>query len=179
MNLFQSRPTSATRRLLSKALAAAGIALLAQTALAQTVLVQDAWARATVQGQMATGVFMRLSTPAGARLKSASTPVAGLAEVHEMRMDGDVMKMAALKDGLELPAGKTVELKPGSYHLMLMDLKMPLKKDSTIPLTLVFVDSRGVQSKTELKVPVGFAAPTPEEPIRHGITEDRPMAPSK
>jgi copper(I)-binding protein len=179
MNTFQSQATFTTARLLRNAVAGVGIALLSQAALAQTVLVQNAWARATVQGQKATGVFMSLSSPAGARLKSVSTPVAGIAEVHEMRMDGDVMNMAARKDGLELPAGKTVELKPGGYHLMLMDLKIALKKGSTIPLTLVFVDSRGVESKTELKVPVGFAAPTPEQPIPHGIAEDRPMAPSK
>jgi len=139
--------------------AAICMVLLAQTATAQTVVVQNAWARATVPGQTATGVFMRLSAAAGARLVSASAPVAGVAEVHEMRMEGDVMKMAALKDGLELPAGKTVELKPGSYHLMLMDLKAPVKKDSDIALTLVFVDGKGVQSKTELKVPVRTMAP--------------------
>jgi copper(I)-binding protein len=161
MNSFASRPPSAGARLLRHTVAAMGLALLAQSALAQAVVVKDAWARATVPGQQATGVFMSLSSPAGARLKSVSTPVAGIAEVHEMRMEGDVMKMSALKDGLELPPGKTVELKPGSYHLMLMDLKVPLKRDSTIPLTLVLVDSKGVESKTELKVPVGTAAPMP------------------
>jgi copper(I)-binding protein len=134
-------------------------ALLSQTAAAQTVVVQDAWARATVQGQKATGAFMRLTSANGARLVSVSTPIAGVAEVHEMRMEGDIMKMAAVPGGLDLPAGKTVELKPGSYHLMLMDLKLPLKKDSSIPMTLVFVDAKGVQSKTELKVPVSNMAP--------------------
>ena len=64
------------------------------------------------------------------------------------------MKMHALKDGLEIPAGKTVELKPGSYHVMLMDLKTPLVKNTTIPVTLVFVDSKGVETKTDLTVPV-------------------------
>jgi copper(I)-binding protein len=179
MNAFQSRTTFTIARLLRNAVAAGGIALLAQTALAQTVLVQNAWARATVPGQMATGVFMSLSSPAGARLKSVSTPVAGIAEVHEMRMDGDVMKMAALKDGLELPAGKTVELKPGSYHLMLMDLKTALKKDSSIPLTLVWVDSKGVEGKTELKVPVGLAAPLQGEHSQQGLHDPRAMSPSK
>jgi len=159
MNTLHSCSTPSTPRLLRNAIAAMGIALLAQAALAQIVVVQNAWARATVPGQTATGVFMNLSSAAGARLVSASAPVAGLAEVHEMRMEGDVMKMAALKNGLELPAGKTVELKPGSYHLMLMDLKAPVKKDSDIALTLVFVDGKGVQSKTELKVPVRTMAP--------------------
>ena len=138
----------------------AGLTLLSQIAAAQSVDVKDAWARATVQGQKATGVFMSLTSAGASRLKSVSTPVAGVAEVHEMRMEGDVMKMAALKNGLELPAGKTVELKPGSYHLMLMDLKMPLRKDTTIPLTLVFVDAKGAETKTDLVVPVDAAAPS-------------------
>jgi copper(I)-binding protein len=85
--------------------------------------------------------------------------VAGVVEVHEMKMDGDVMKMRALESGLALPAGKAVELKPGGYHVMLMDLKLPLKKDTTIPLTLTFKDAKGVQSTQELKVPVSTTAP--------------------
>jgi copper(I)-binding protein len=73
---------------------------------------------------------MSITAKDGARLVGASSPVAGVAEVHEMKMDGDVMKMRAVEGGLELPAGKTVELKPGGYHVMLMDLKAPLPKDS-------------------------------------------------
>jgi copper(I)-binding protein len=61
--------------------------------------------------------------------------------------------------GLDLPAGKTVELKPGGYHVMLMDLKAALPKDSTVPLVLVFKDAKGVESKVELKVPVAAVAP--------------------
>ena len=76
-----------------------------------------------------------------------------------MKMDGDVMKMRAVQGGLELPAGAPVELKPGGYHVMLMDLKTPLRKDTTLPLTLVFKDSKGVEFKTELKVPVRLEAP--------------------
>ena len=144
---------------LRTALIACGMALVSQFALAQTVVVKDAWARATVQGQKATGAFMTLTADKGARLMSISTPVAAVAEVHEMRMDGDVMKMAAVKGGLELPAGKPVELKPGSYHLMLMDLKTPLRKDTSIALTLVLVDAKGVESKTEVSVPVTTGAP--------------------
>ena len=130
-------------------------------AFAQTVEVKDAWARATVQGQMATGAFMKLTDKEGSRLVAASSPVAGVTEVHEMAMDNNIMKMRAVP-GLDLPAGKAVELKPGGYHVMLMDLKAPLKKDTTIPLTLVFKDARGVESRTELKVPVNTAAPMAE-----------------
>jgi copper(I)-binding protein len=144
-----------------RAAAAAGFttALLCQGALAQTVAVKNAWARATVQGQKASGAFMSLTAASTTRLVAVSTSVAAVAEVHEMRMEGDIMKMAAVPGGLELPAGKTVELKPGGYHLMLMDLKLPLQKDSSIPLTLVFKDAKGVESRLELKVPVGTAAP--------------------
>jgi copper(I)-binding protein len=139
-------------------LAAAGAAL----AQAPAVDVRDAWIRASVPGQSGTGAFMNLNAPAGARLVGASTPVAGVAEVHEMKMDGDTMRMRALERGLELPARQTVELKPGGYHLMLMDLKQPLAKDSTVPLTLRFEDAKGQQSTLELKVPVlaGPAAPS-------------------
>jgi len=126
---------------------------------AQTVEVKNAWARATVQGQKATGAFMQITAPAATTLIGVSTPVAGVAEVHEMKMDGDVMRMRPLSKGLELPAGKAVQLKPGGYHLMLMDLKLPLQKDTTIPLTLTLQDSKGVQSTQDLRIPVLTAAP--------------------
>ena len=132
-------------------------ALLAGTAYAQTVDVKDAWVRTSVPGQKATGAFMKLTAKDGAKLVAASSPVAGVTEVHEMKMEGDVMKMKAVAGGLDLPAGKTVELKPGGYHVMLMDLKAALSKDSTIPLTLVFKDAKGVESRLELKVPVAAA----------------------
>lgn len=138
---------------------AAAMAGLGLSALAQSVDVQGAWARATVQGQTATGAFMTLTAKANTRLVGASSPVAGVAEVHEMVMDGGVMKMRAVAGGLELPAGKAVELKPGSYHVMLMDLKLPVQKDTAIPLTLTFKNAKGEESKTELKVPVSMAAP--------------------
>jgi len=76
-----------------------------------------------------------------------------------MKMDKDVMKMAALPNGLDLPAGKAVALKPGSFHVMLMDLKAPLAKDTTVPLTLTLQDAKGVKSTMELKLLVGMQAP--------------------
>ena len=127
----------------------------AQTA---AVKVEGAWARASVQGQKATGAFMRLTAQDGARLVRAESPAAGITEVHEMKMEGDIMKMRAVP-ALDLPAGRTVELKPGGYHVMLLDLKAPLAKDSTVPLTLVFQDAKGVESKLNLTVPVGTSAP--------------------
>jgi copper(I)-binding protein len=134
-------------------------ALACGSVFAQTVDVKDAWVRTSVQGQKATGAFMKITAKEGTKLVSVSSPAAGVAEVHEMKMDGDVMKMRAVPGGLDLPAGKTVELKPGGFHVMLMDLKAALPKDTTVPLTLVFKDAKGVESKVELKVPVAATAP--------------------
>jgi hypothetical protein len=134
-------------------------ALATGTVFAQTVEVKDAWARTSVPGQKATGAFMKLTAKDGAKLVAIATPAAGVAEVHEMKMDGDVMKMRAVPGGLDLPAGKTVELKPGGYHVMLMDLKAALPKDSSVPMTLIFKDAKGVESKLELTVPVATVAP--------------------
>lgn len=151
--------------LVSSALLAAA---LASPVWAQTVDVKDAWVRATVPSQKATGAFMKLTAKEGTKLVGVSTPVASVAEVHEMKMDGDVMKMRAVQGGLDLPAGKAVELKPGGYHVMLMDLKEALVKDSTIAVTLVFKNAKGVESKTELKVPVLMAAPMGMSDAAHG-----------
>jgi copper(I)-binding protein len=140
-------------------IAAALITVCAVSAYAQNVTVTDAWARATVQGQKATGAFMKITAKDNAKLVSASSPAAGVVEIHEMKMEKDIMKMAALPNGLDLPAGKAVELKPGGYHVMLMDLKAPLAKDTTVPVTLTFQDAKGVKSNVELKVPVGMQAP--------------------
>lgn len=134
---------------------------------AQDVSVQNAWARATVQGQKATGAFMTLTSKTGAKLVSASSPMAGVTEVHEMKLDGDVMKMRAVQGGLDLPAGKVLELKPGGYHVMLMDLKQPLGKEMSVPLTLVFKDAKGQESRLELKLPVG-TGPS----VKAGATSD-------
>ncbi|MEY4882402.1 MAG: hypothetical protein RIS34_256 [Pseudomonadota bacterium] len=135
------------------------LVLAGSTLHAQTVEVKDAWVRTSVQGQKATGAFMKITAKVDLKLVSAATPVAGSAEVHEMKMDGDVMRMRAVPGGLNLPAGKTVELAAGAYHLMLMDLKAALPKDSTIPLTLVFKDAAGVESRVVLTVPVATVAP--------------------
>ena len=133
--------------------------LMLSTAWAQNVSVQSAWARATVQGQKATGAFMTLTSKTDTRLVGVSTSVAGVAEVHEMKMDNNVMQMRALRDGLALPAGKAVALQPGGFHVMLMDLKLPLQKDTTIPLTLRFKDAKGVESQLDIQLPVAATAP--------------------
>ena len=145
---------------LKSLMTAAALACVALSALAHEAIdVQNAWARATVKGQMATGAFMTLTAKDGAKLVGVTSPVAGVAQVHEMKMEGGVMKMNEVKGGLDLPAGKAVALKPGGYHVMLMDLKEPLVKDSSLPLTLIFKDAKGVESKLELKLPVATTAP--------------------
>lgn len=134
-------------------------ALSCGTVLAQTVEVKDAWARSSVPGQKATGAFMKITAKEAARLVGALSSAAGVVEIHEMKMEGNVMKMRAVAGGLELPAGKTVELRPGGYHIMLMDLKAALAKDSDLALTLLLRDDKGHESKLELKVPVTTSAP--------------------
>jgi copper(I)-binding protein len=117
------------------------------------VTVKDPWVRATVSAQKATGAFMQITSVQDARLVEASSPVAGVVEVHEMVMEKDVMKMRAVK-GLDLPAGKTVELKPGGYHVMLMDLKEQMKEGATVPVTLVIEGKDKKRSTIEVKAPV-------------------------
>lgn len=148
--------TIAIKTIACAALCAAALGVSAQ---AQTVDIKNPWARATVPGQMATGAFLSLTAKTEATLVAVSSPVAGVAELHEMTMDGGVMKMRAVQGGFKLAPGKTVELKPGGYHLMLMDLKMPLRKDTTIPVTLTFRDAKGALTTQELKVPVTTMAP--------------------
>ena len=141
-------------------LALGAASMMAATAFAQfrPPQVEGAWVRSAVPGQQGTGAFMKLTANEPMQLVSVSTPLAGVAELHEMKMEGDVMRMRAIGK-LDLPAGRTVELKPGGYHLMLMDLKQPLVLGSTVPLSLVLRDSKGVESKLELSVPVRVAAP--------------------
>ena len=122
------------------------------------VAVQNAWVRTTVPGQKGTGAFMSLTAKSDLRLVGASSAVAGVAEVHEMKMNGDVMQMRAVA-GVDLPAGKAVALQPGGFHVMLLDLKTALPKNTTVPLTLLFKDAKGMQSKVDLMVPVATTAP--------------------
>lgn len=134
---------------------------------AQTVDVKDAWVRAAVPGQSGTGAFMSITVKDGGKLVGVSSPVAGVAEVHEMKMEGDVMRMRAVP-ALDLPAGKTVQLKPGGYHVMLMELKQALPKGSTVPLTLTLRDAKGQESKLEVKLPVSATAPGGATPAHAG-----------
>jgi periplasmic copper chaperone A len=152
-------------------LAAALLAACATMASAQSpaepslVQVDGAWARVSVPGQTAGGAYMRLTAPETVRLVGAVSPVAGTVELHEMKMDGDVMRMRAVP-ALELVAGRTVELKPGGMHFMLQDLKAPLQRGTRLPLTLLFRDARGAERRLELQVPVSAQAPAPAGGLR-------------
>lgn len=128
-------------------LAAAGLPLRAQTA---APVVEAAWARPTVQGQSGGGAFLRITGGAAAdRLLSAAAPVARSTELHTMEMDGNVMRMRPVA-GIAVPAGQTVELKPGGLHLMFSGLTQPLKTGTTFPLTLRF--ERAGDVKVDVKV---------------------------
>jgi len=111
--------------------------LYAGLAHAQSVTVKDAWIRGTVQGQNATGAFMELSGKSKARLVGVTTPLTANAEVHSMSMENGVMRMSPV-DGIDIPAGKSVKLAPGGYHVMLMNLKKPLNAGDKVPLQLTF-----------------------------------------
>ena len=130
------------------------------------VTVKDAWVRATVPQQKATGAFMQLSAPKDTKLVSASSPITPVVEVHEMAMQDNVMKMRQVP-AVELPAGKTVELKPGGYHVMLMDLKQQVKEGDTVPLTLVFEGKDGKRETQEVKAQVR-ASNSAATPAAHG-----------
>jgi len=119
----------------------------------QGVAVSDAWIRATVPGQTASGAFMRITSEETASLVGFTTDLASTHQLHEMRMDGDVMRMREL-DQVSLPAGKTVGFGPGSMHFMLLDLKKPLVAGESAPITLVVRLSNGKQVRitTEARI---------------------------
>jgi len=141
------------------------LALVACPAWAQ-VTVQDPWVRATVPQQNTTGGFMTLISGKDARLVSASTPVAGITELHQMTMDNGVMRMRAVP-GMDLPAGKPAQLKPGGFHLMLMDLKRQVKEGEIVPITLVIEEKGGKRFSVEVKAPVRPLGTTAEDHNQH------------
>jgi len=138
------------------------LALLAAPALAQ-VTVTDAWVRGTVPGQKGTGAFMQLTSAADMALVGVASPAAKIVEIHEMAVDGGVMRMRAI-DKLALPAGKAIDLKPGGYHVMLMDLTHPLKEGDVVSVTLTFANRAGERITQEIKAPVrALTATTPAQ----------------
>lgn len=145
------------------ALAALMAGVLAPVFAAPTdaVVVSHAWARATVPGQTASGAFMELRSEQAAQLTGVRTPVAGIAQVHEMKIEGTRMSMRPIAS-LALPAKSLVELKPDGLHVMLMDLKQPLAAGQHFPLTLELSDQKGQKSEETVDVEVrSLASPQP------------------
>lgn len=138
----------------------AGLTLLSGAALAQNndVQITKAWARATPAGAQTAAAYVTVESPAGDRLTGASTPAAQKADIHEMTMDGNVMKMRQV-DGVDLPAGKAVSLKPGGYHIMLTSLAKPLKEGESFPLTLDFAKAGTKQVEVSVEK-VGAMGPS-------------------
>jgi copper(I)-binding protein len=125
---------------------------LAFQASAQTK-VDDAWVRATVPTQTASGAFMTVTADSDSKLLSVATPIAKDVQIHEMTMKNDVMSMGPVKF-VELPAGKAVKLDPNGYHVMLMGLSAQLKEGETVPLTLTVENAKGEKEILEVKAPV-------------------------
>jgi len=149
---MQLKTTLATALLMS---------VISLPAWAANISVTNAWARATMPGQKVSGAYMQIQSDADARLVSASSPAVPRVEVHEMKMDGDVMRMREVK-AIDLPKGKTVSLEPGGFHIMLMNLPKPIAAGEIIPLILT-VEAGGKQQTVEVKAearsPMGGAMP--------------------
>jgi len=147
------------RRNLLALAAAMTLSLSASAVMAQSghVEIKDAWARATPGGTQTGAAYVTVVSPTGDRLTGASAPVAQKAELHSMTMDNGVMKMRQL-DGIDLPAGQPVSLKPNGYHIMLLGLTQPLKEGQTFPLTLTFARA-GAENVTVTVQKVGAMGP--------------------
>jgi periplasmic copper chaperone A len=130
----------------------AAASFITSSAFAQ-VTVGDPWIRATVPAQKTAGAFMQLRSPKATRLVDVQSPVAGRAEVHQMAMEGQTMRMQKV-DGIDLPAGQPVNLSSGGYHVMLFDLKQQLKEGEQVPLTLSFVGADKKRESVTVQVPV-------------------------
>jgi len=129
------------------------------------VKVDGAWARPTVQGQAAGGGFLKITGGAAAdKLVSASAGVSKTVELHTMVMEGNVMRMREI-GAIDVPAGKTVELKPGGLHVMFIGIHKPLKNGDSFPLTLRF--EKAGEVKVEMKVMTQAAGAAAEPMHKH------------
>ena len=117
------------------------------------VEISNAWARSTAPGQEVGAAYMSLKSTMAAKLLEVKSPIAESVEIHEMSMNNGVMKMRML-DVLDLPAGKTVKLEPGGFHLMLIDLKKPLRAGDAIEISMTFKDGRGKLINQKVSLPV-------------------------
>jgi copper(I)-binding protein len=120
---------------------------------AQLSSVKEPWVRATVPRQKSTAAYMEITAPRAGRLLEASSPVAGVVEIHEMRMENNVMRMRAVPS-IDLPAGRPVELKPGGYHIMLMDLRRHLREGDEVPMQLLIEYRNGVRETISIEAAI-------------------------
>ena len=135
-----------------RSLFAAALVMLAGAAQA-SVTATEAWVRGTVPAQKTTGAFVTLQSSEGAKLVAVTTPAAASAEIHASEEKHGVMHMHAL-DSIDLPAGQRVELKPGGFHIMLVNLTRPLAAGEEVPLTFTVEDRRGKRSRVEVRAQV-------------------------
>lgn len=145
------------RRIAALCAAAFALFMLAGTARSDELLqVSDAWISPSRPGQTVVGGYMRLRSAQDAALVQIDTDAAAKAEMHQMSMENDIMRMRRL-DRLELPAGRTVDLAPGARHLMLFDVRRPLKAGDTVALTLTLrlADGRSVRQNVNAQVRAG------------------------
>jgi copper(I)-binding protein len=144
-------------------------ALVVATSAHAQLTVSDPWVRATVPQQKATGAFMLLTSAKDSRLVQVSSPVAGTVEIHQMEMADQMMRMRPV-DGLDLPAGKSVNLASGGYHIMLMNLKQQLKDGDTVPVTLLIEGKDKKRDSVTVKMPVkpiNFTGPNAAGAMKH------------
>lgn len=134
--------------------------LHAEDVKAGDLLISQAWSRQTPSGAKVAGAYLTIENKGTTadRLVSGSTDVAGRFEIHEMAMDGGVMRMRPLDNGIAIDPGKTVKLAPGGYHVMLMDLKSQLKQGDKVPVTLQFEKAGKVNVSLDVQG-VGAQAP--------------------
>lgn len=140
-------------KFIPRAMSAVVLATMAVSTAYAQVAVEAPWVRATVAQQQATGAFMRLTAEKDAKLVRAESPIANIVEIHEMAVRNEVMKMRQISD-IALPSGSTVELKPGGYHIMLIQLRRQVKEGDVVPITLTFEDAAGKQESMRIDAPV-------------------------
>ena len=119
----------------------AGFLLFGAPAFAGEIVADHPWSRATPPGATTGAVYLTLTSKDGDQLIGASSPASSGAGVHDMTMDGNIMRMREVIGGLALPPGQAVTLQPGGYHIMLNGLKAPLKRGETVQLHLTFAKS--------------------------------------
>lgn len=159
------------RKVLALAVVAAGLIVplvaVAHGGAAKGVSVEHPWVRATPGGSTITAAFMHIKSEGGDKLTGATSPVAGRVEVHTHIMDGDVMKMRRV-DVLEIAAGTTRQLKPMGDHIMLFDLKAPLKDGDLVKMTLTFEKAGSIEVEATVE-PVGATGPhgMDQQPVKN------------